>query len=53
MSLFIGGLAFTDPALSDSVKIGVLTGSLASALIGYAVLATSRSPGGRRETLQS
>jgi Na+:H+ antiporter, NhaA family len=40
MSLFIGGLAFTDPALGDAVKIGVLMGSIASALAGYAVLAS-------------
>jgi Na+:H+ antiporter, NhaA family len=38
MSLFIGGLAFADTALGDAVKIGVLMGSLASALCGYLVL---------------
>jgi NhaA family Na+:H+ antiporter len=39
MSLFIGGLAFPDDAfLVDEVKIGVLTGSVLSALAGYAVL---------------
>jgi NhaA family Na+:H+ antiporter len=40
MSLFIGGLAFGDPALIERVKIGVLAGSIASALAGVAVLAS-------------
>jgi len=38
MSLFIGGLAFTDPSQGDAVKVGVLIGSLASALAGWLVL---------------
>ncbi len=38
MSLFIGGLAFSDPVQNDAVKIGVLLGSIASALTGWAVL---------------
>jgi NhaA family Na+:H+ antiporter len=38
MSLFIGGLAFADPAQGDAVKIGVLMGSIASALCGYMLL---------------
>lgn len=38
MSLFIGGLAFRDPVLIEEVKIGVLAGSCASALLGFAVL---------------
>jgi len=44
MSLFIGGLAFTDPALSDAVKIGVLMGSIASALAGFTLLRFSGKP---------
>jgi NhaA family Na+:H+ antiporter len=45
MSLFIGGLAFPGrPELADEVKVGVLAGSLVSALAGYGVL---RLAGGR------
>ncbi len=42
MSLFIGGLAFADPALIDATKIGVLVGSLASALLGLLILRLAR-----------
>jgi Na+:H+ antiporter, NhaA family len=38
MSLFIGGLAFPAQPEADAVKIGVLMGSLLSALAGVAVL---------------
>lgn len=39
MSLFIGGLAFPDrPLLIEEAKIGILMGSLAAALAGYALL---------------
>lgn len=38
MSLFIGNLAFAEPAQIDAVKIGVLSGSLVAALAGYALL---------------
>lgn len=41
MSLFIGGLAFTDPAQVDAVKLGVLSGSLIAAIAGYALLRTT------------
>jgi len=37
MSLFIGGLAFENPALADGVKVGVLGGSMLSAVTGYVV----------------
>jgi NhaA family Na+:H+ antiporter len=38
MSLFIAGLAFVDPALLDLSKIGVLTGSLLSGIVGFIYL---------------
>ncbi|MEO5866091.1 MAG: Na+/H+ antiporter NhaA [Sphingomonas sp.] len=38
MSLFIGGLAFEDAGLIDLVKVGVLIGSIASGMAGYATL---------------
>lgn len=38
MSLFIGNLAFTDPAMIDAVKVGVLSGSLVAAIGGYVLI---------------
>ena len=38
MSLFIGMLAFDDAAAKDAVKLGVLAGSLAAGLLGWAIL---------------
>ncbi len=38
MSLFIGNLAFDDPAQVDAVKLGVLSGSLVAALAGFFML---------------
>jgi NhaA family Na+:H+ antiporter len=41
MSLFIGGLAFDDLAHQASIRLGVLTGSVLSAMVGYGVLRAS------------
>jgi NhaA family Na+:H+ antiporter len=38
MSRFIGDLAFKGGAALDQAKLGILTGSLASGVIGYVVL---------------
>ncbi len=43
MSLFIGMLAFTDPAFSSHVRLGVLTGSILSGLAGYGILYMARN----------
>jgi len=50
MSLFIGNLAFTDPALIDAVKLGVLSGSLVAAFAGF-FLIKSALPDGATEDL--
>ena len=42
MSLFIGMLAFPDPGLATELRLGVLAGSILSAIAGYLIL--SRSP---------
>ena len=45
MSLFIGQLAFpASPALVEEAKVGVLLGSLLSAIAGFIVLRTARAP---------
>ncbi len=38
MSLFIGGLSFADQAHMNAVRLGVLSGSAVSAILGYALL---------------
>jgi Na+:H+ antiporter, NhaA family len=47
MSLFIGMLAYSDPASAAMVRIGVLGGSILSAVVGYGVLRLATAPGGR------
>ena len=44
MSLFIGGLAFSDPSYAAPVRLGVLGGSVISAIIGYLALTVGRAP---------
>ena len=53
MSLFIGGLAFAAPEQIAGVKMGVLSGSLVSALIGMFVLATAPRSGSIKRTDQT
>ena len=43
MSLFIGSLSFNDPALMNQVRLGVLSGSLVSGVLGYMVLMLASS----------
>lgn len=38
MSLFIANLAFTSPELLDTAKVGILSGSLISGIIGFLIL---------------
>jgi NhaA family Na+:H+ antiporter len=49
VSLFVAGLAYTDPSQLEAAKIGVLGGSVVAAAVGLATLAAvsrrSRSPG--------
>ena len=42
MSLFIGNLAFASPEQINAVKLGVLSGSIVSALLGIAILLRGR-----------
>ena len=45
MSLFIAALAFPDyPLLVEEAKLGILGGSLISAVLGYAVLRFAPAP---------
>ncbi len=38
VSLFIAGLAFSDPALADAAKLAILAASVTSAVVGAAIL---------------
>ncbi len=41
MSLFIGGLAFSSMAMQAEVRLGVIVGSVASAILAYVILRAS------------
>jgi NhaA family Na+:H+ antiporter len=43
MSLFIAGLAFADPSLLDSAKVGILSASLLAGVAGWVMLRRSRT----------
>jgi NhaA family Na+:H+ antiporter len=44
VSLFIAGLAFNDPVLTDYAKVGIFTGSLIAGIIGATVLLRAKPP---------
>jgi NhaA family Na+:H+ antiporter len=46
MSLFIGGLAFEHSDFEAPIRLGVLTGSIASGVAGFLLLASA----GRRQS---
>ena len=50
MSLFIGSLAFSHNDFDAQIRLGVLTGSVASALLGYLLLRFSYSEEGLPQT---
>ena len=44
VSLFITGLAFNDPHLTDLAKVGIFTGSVVAGVIGALILIRARPP---------
>ncbi|HLL46846.1 MAG TPA: Na+/H+ antiporter NhaA, partial [Longimicrobiaceae bacterium] len=44
MSLFVGGLAFSDPEMVDRAKIGIFTASIAAGLMGWLLVRRSTTP---------
>lgn len=49
MSLFIGALAFEDPAYAPQLRLSVLAASALSAICGYAVLSQGKIPAIKRK----
>ncbi|HUF31779.1 MAG TPA: Na+/H+ antiporter NhaA [Acidimicrobiales bacterium] len=46
VALFVAGLSFTDGALTDAAKVGILGGSLIAAVLGAAILRSAPMSGG-------
>jgi NhaA family Na+:H+ antiporter len=44
VSLFVTGLAFNDPHLTDLAKVGIFAGSLTAGVIGFLVLMRAKPP---------
>ncbi len=44
VSLFITGLAFDDPLLTDQAKTGIFAGSAIAGIVGYAILRRIKAP---------
>jgi NhaA family Na+:H+ antiporter len=44
VSLFVTGLAFDDPHLTDLAKVGIFAGSLGAGIIGSVILARAKPP---------
>jgi NhaA family Na+:H+ antiporter len=44
VALFVTSISFTDPALADSAKIGILLGSAVAGTIGYLFLRAVPTP---------
>jgi NhaA family Na+:H+ antiporter len=42
MSLFVAGLAFADPVVLDTAKLGVLGASVMAGTVGYLLLRNAR-----------
>ncbi len=53
MSLFIGNLAFVDPDQIETVKLGVISGSLISGLLGYCLLRFLSPSGSDKRSMAS
>ncbi len=51
MSLFIGGLSFSDPEMMNQVRMGVLSGSILSGILGYTALMLAGNAAEQEEAL--